>query len=140
MSEAMEIVQISTLMNEQAGTMLCTIDASNATPADRKTVFNAMNNPTHKVSDFINKVITVENVLIEVNDLLDDETGEINRVPRTVLISPDGTSYTATSKGIFNSIKNAFNAFGAAPWKGGIDFEVKQVQVGRGQMLSLEMV
>lgn len=140
MSEAMEIVQISTLMNESAGTMLCTIDASNASPEERKTVFNAMNNPTYKISDYINKIIKVENVLVQVNDLLDDETGAINRVPRVVLISPDGTSYTATSKGIFNSVVNAFNAFGAAPWKGGIDFEVKQVQVGRGQMLTLEMV
>ena len=88
----------------------------------------------------MNKKISVENVLIEVNDLMNDETGEIDRVPRTVLISPDGTSYRATSKGVFNSIRNAYMALGSAPWPGGVEFEVKQTAVGRGQMLTLVMV
>ena len=139
MSETTEIVTVGTVMN-QAGSMICSIDAGKATPAQRKTVYNAMNNPTHKVSDFINKKIKVENVLIESLDLLNDETGEVDRVPRIVLIDPEGNSYVATSKGILNSIKNAYTAFGAAPWKGGIEFEVKQVAVGRGSMLTLEMV
>lgn len=133
-------ITVANLMNQNAGAMLCSVTPEPGNKEQAKMVYNAMNNPTHKVSDFINKKILVENVLIEVNDLLDDETGEIERVPRTVLISPDGTSYTATSKGIFNSIKNAYVSLGQAPWVGGIEFEVKQVAVGRGQMLTLAMV
>lgn len=137
--ENQEIVQVGTVLNS-AGNMICSIDAKEATPEQRKMVYNAMNNPTHKVSDFINKKIAVENVLIESLDLLNDETGEIDRVPRIVLIDPKGNSYVATSKGVFNSIKNAYTAFGAAPWTPAIEFEVKQVKVGRGSMLTLEMV
>lgn len=140
MAENTEIVAVGTLMSEPTGTSICSIDQKTATPEQRKMVYNAMNNPTHKVSDFINKKIAVENVLIETVDLMDDETGEIDRVPRTVLITPKGESYTATSKGVFNSIKNAYKAFGAAPWSPAIEFEVKQVNVGRGSMLTLEMV
>lgn len=133
-------ITVATIMNQQPGTSICSIVAEPGNKAQAKTIFNAMNNPTHKISDFINKKIVVENVLIEVNDILNDDTGEIDRVPRTVLIAPDGTSYTATSKGVFTSIKNAYQAFGPAPWVGGIEFEVKQKAVGRGQMLTLEMV
>ena len=140
MAEETTALSIATIMNEQPGTMLCSIKAEPGNKEQAKIVYNAMNNPTHKLADFINKRITVENVLIEVNDIMDDDTGEVDRVPRTVLISPDGKSYRATSKGVFNSIRNAYLAFGAAPWPGGVEFEVKQVAVGRGQMLTLEMV
>lgn len=133
-------ITIANIMNEQPGTSLCSIVAEPGNKEQAKIVFNAMNNPTHSVRDFVNKKIVVENVLVEINDILNDETGEIDRVPRTVLISPDGTSYSATSKGVFTSIKNAYLALGAAPWTGGIEFEVKQKAVGRGQMLTLEMV
>ena len=133
-------ITISTIMNEQPGTSICSIVPEPGDKEKAKTVFNAMNNPTGRVKDLVNMNINVENVLVEVNDLLDDETGEITRAPRCVLITPDGKSYTATSKGIFNSIKNAYQAFGPAPWEGGIEFCVKQVAVGRGSMLTLEMV
>lgn len=140
MAEETTALSIATIMNEQPGTMLCSIKAEPGDKVQAKIVYNAMNNPTHKLADFINKKIVVENILIEVNDIMNDDTGDIDRVPRTVLISPDGTSYRATSKGVFNSIRNAYMAFGPAPWAGGVEFEVKQVAVGRGQMLTLAMV
>lgn len=133
-------ITVQTIMNEQPGTSICSIQAEPGNKEQAKTIFNAMNNPTHQLREFVNKKICVENVLIEVNDILNDDTGEVDRVPRTVLIAPDGTSYSATSKGVFTSIKNAYVALGAAPWDGGVEFEVKQKTVGRGQMLTLEMV
>lgn len=134
------IVNISTIMNEPTGTMVCSITPEPGNQEQAKMVYNAMNNPTHNIADFINKEILVENVLVEVNDILDDDTGEVVRSPRTVLIAPDGTSYRSTSKGIFNSVKNAFVALGSAPWNGGVKFKVVQERVGRGNMHKLEMV
>lgn len=140
MSENTNAITVATIMNEQPGTMLCSIQPEPGNKEQAKKLYNAMNNPTHKVSDFINKTIFVENVLIEINDILDEETGEIVKIPRTVLIAPDGTSYQATSKGIFNSVRNLYNSVGNAPWEGGIELEIKQQKVGRGQMLTLAMV
>ena len=140
MEETTKAITVATIMNEQPGTAVCSITPKAGDRNAAKTVFNAMNNPTGRVKDLINKTILVENVLIEVSDILNEETGEIDRVPRCVLITPDGESYMATSKGIFNSIKNAYQALGAAPWDGGIEFTVKQISVGRGSMLTLEMV
>ena len=133
-------ITIANVVNAQAGTSLCSIKPEPGNKEQAKVIFNAMNNPTHNLRDFVNKKILVENVLIEIADILSEDTGEIDRVPRTVLIAPDGTSYRATSKGVFTSIKNAYMALGEAPWAGGIEFEVKQKAVGRGQMLTLEMV
>lgn len=139
MAETKELA-IGTIMNSQVGTALSSIDVDNASVADKKKVFNAMNNPSNKLSDFINKKIKVENIYIETAEYLNDESGEIEIAPRIVLISPDGDSYFTSSKGVLNSLKNVYAAFGAAPWKGGLEFEVKQKAVGKGKALTLEMV
>ena len=78
MSENTNAITVATIMNEQPGTMLCSIQPEPGNKEQAKKLYNAMNNPTHKVSDFINKTIFVENVLIEINDILDEETGEID--------------------------------------------------------------
>lgn len=140
MAEVGSELSISTILNQGAGATLCSIDHASADPQVRKIIYNALNNPTHKIADFINKTINVENVLIENVDLVSQETGQITSVPRVVLISPDGESYVATSKGVFTSIRNAYAAFGPAPWAGGLDFEVRQIATSAGSMLSLVMV
>lgn len=138
-NETNALATVATIMNNQPGTSICSIKPEPGNTALAKTVFNAMNNPTHKLSDFVNKKIDVANYLIEVSEIADEDTGVIATVPRTVLISPDGTSYMATSKGVFNSIRNAVAVLGDAPWKD-VTFEVKQQKVGRGNMLTLLMV
>lgn len=140
MSENTTAITVTNIMSAGSGTTVCSIVPEKGNRAQAKTVYNAMNNPTHRLKDFINKKILIENVLVEITNIVDEETGEFEKVPRTVLIAPDGTSYSAVSKGVFNSIRNAYLAFGDAPWEGGIEFEVKQVSVGRGNMLTLEMV
>ena len=136
MSEnAIIISNVDTAMNAEPGTMICSIEASDDR-AQQARIFNAMNDPDCRVADFINKTIEVQDVLIEIRELLNEESGEIVRVPRVVLISPDGTSYQATSQGIFTSVKNAFHAFGAAPWKPALKFEIKQKPVKNGSMLT----
>lgn len=132
-------VNINTMLAQDAGTMLCTIAAD---PSDRETmaqIFKALNDPTHRVADYINKEIPVENILIEAADILDDETGEISRVPRVVLITPEGESYQAVSMGMFNAVKNAFRCYGQAPWKPALTFAIKQKPVKNGSMLTADV-
>lgn len=140
MENNQEIVAIATITNNQPGTSICSIKPEAGNVDQAKIVYNAMNNPDHKIADFINKKIIVENYFVEIAEILDEDTGVMTTVPRTVLISPDGESYMANSKGIFNSIRNAVTAFGDAPWHGGIAFEVLQQKVGRGNMLTLKML
>lgn len=139
MSENMAITP-ATIMTENVGASMCSIAVEPGNIEKAKLVYNAMNNPTHKLSDFINQTILVENVLIETAEVANEDTGEVERAAKCVLIAPDGTSYFAMSKGIFNSIKNLYFTLGNAPWEGGIELAVKQVQAGKGKMLTLEMV
>lgn len=138
--EEKALATVATIMNSQPGTSICSIKPEPGNVELAKTVFNALNNPTHKLADFVNKKISVENYLIEVSEIADEDTGIMATCPRTVLITPEGESYTATSKGVFNSIRNAVAVLGDAPWESGITFEVKQQKVGRGNMLTLLMV
>lgn len=139
MAETMAITPAN-IMTEGVGASLCSIAVEPGNKDKAKLVYNAMNNPTHKLSDFINQKILIENVLIETTEVANEDTGEIERAAKCVLISPDGTSYFAMSKGVFNSIKNLYFTLGNAPWDGGIELIVKQVQAGKGKMLTLEMV
>lgn len=132
---AIVIATADTILNAEPGTMLCTIENTGDRAAQSK-IFNAMNDPDYRIADFINKTIKVENVLIEIREILNEDTGEIARVPRVVLISPDGTSYQATSIGILNSVKYAFHVYGVAPWDPALEFEIKQKPVKAGSMLT----
>lgn len=135
MSDNAIVLSVDTALNAESGTMICSIVNDGDRDAQSR-IFNAMNDPDHRIADFINKEISVQDVLIEIRDILNDETGEIVKVPRVVLISPDGTSYQATSVGIFGSVKNAFHAFGNAPWNPALTFTIKQKPVKNGSMLT----
>lgn len=109
---------------------------------DRKAkalVYNAMNNPTHRVGDCINKKLMIKDVLAEVIELENEETGELQQVPRVVLIDEKGESYQAVSTGIFNAVKKAIAVFGAPTWDEPLPIVIKQVSLGKNQMLTFDI-
>ena len=109
---------------------------------DRKAkalVYNAMNNPTHRVGDCINKKLMIKDVLAEVIELENEETGEMQQVPRVVLIDEKGESYQAVSTGIFNAVKKAIAVFGAPTWDEPLPIVIKQVSLGKNQMLTFDI-
>lgn len=109
---------------------------------DRKAkalVYNAMNNPTHRVGDCINKKLLIKDVLAEVIELENEETGELQQVPRVVLIDEKGESYQAVSTGIFNAVKKAIAVFGAPTWDEPLPIVIKQVSLGKNQMLTFDI-
>lgn len=109
---------------------------------DRKAkalVYNAMNNPTHRVGDCINKKLMIKDVLAEVIELENEETGELQQVPRVVLIDEKGESYQAVSTGIFNAVKKAIAVFGAPTWDEPLPIVIKQVSFGKNQILTFDI-
>lgn len=140
MSEETAIVSASNVLTQPAGSLYCSIKAQ---PGDRKaasTIYNAMNNPKHRVSDMINKDILIENFLIEMTEIANEETGEVACVPRCVLIDDKGESYQAVSVGIGNALVKLVMVCGQAPWVPPVKVQVRQQQTKRGSMLTLEMV
>ena len=105
----------------------------------KKLVYNASNNPTHKIDDYINKEIALKDVFVEIIELANENTGELEQAPRIVLIDDKGESYQCVSTGIFGSIKKLMAIFGEPTWEEPIHVVVKQVKVKRGTMLTLEV-
>ena len=92
---AIEKVNIAQELSENATSVYCSIQGG-----DRKTkamVYNAANNPEYRVGDFINKVINVKDVLVEMIIMENEDTGEPQEVPRVVLIDDEGKAYQAVS-------------------------------------------
>lgn len=137
MAEGMELMNVAQELSAEQTSMFCSIQGG--THESKVAVFNASNNPDHKVGDYINKVIVVKDVLAELIEVTNDETGEVEVTPRVVLIDVDGESYQAVSKGIFNALKKAIAIFGAPTWDEGLPCLIKQVSVGKGSMLTFDV-
>lgn len=133
----MEIMNVAQELSADAKTAYCSIQG--ATAKERAAVFNASNNPEHKIADYINKTIMVKDVLAEQVELTDEESGEIQTAVRVVLIDTKGESYQAISTGIYSALKRAIQVFGAPTWDEGLPILVKQVAVGKGSMLTFDV-
>ena len=108
-------VDLSKELSTESNTTYCSIQGG-----DRKTlarVYNAANNPEHKVGDYINKVINVKDVLVEIIDI-ENEDGTVEQAPRVVLIDEKGEAPT---------------------WDDPLPMLIKQVSVKNGSMLTVEI-
>lgn len=105
---------------------------------DKAKLYNAMNNPDNRLSDWINKTINAKDLYIEVVNCTNTETGEVTACPRIVLIDDKGVSYQCVSIGVYSAIKKLIQAFGVPTWHKPIKLEVKQITKGERKMLTLD--
>ena len=115
-------------------------------------LYNAVNNPDHRLKDYINNTINVRDVVVKAVTLKGDGyesagtagrdwTEDRDREGfRVVLIDVNGESYTATSNGIYNSVSTIFSIFGTLHFDSGLPVQVKQVSTKRGNTLTLRIV
>lgn len=110
------------------------------TDEEKVALFNAMNNPDKRLSDFINMTINAKDLYVEVVNCTNQETGETTACPRIVIIDDKGVSYQCVSVGIFSALKKAIQIFGAPTWDKPVKMQVKQVTKGEKKMLTLNVV
>lgn len=111
------------------------------TMEEKAVIFNATNNPTHKLSDYINKVIYATNVYIQPAQLTNRETGEVSIVPRIILIDNNNESYAAASFGLYHALERLFLIIGGpSEWKDPVPLEIKQVPTSKGSMLTFNLI
>lgn len=109
-------------------------------PEEKAKFYNVMNNPEKRVADMIGKVIKVKDVFVEVIELTNEQTGEIQKCPRTVLIDEKGIGYQAVSIGVFSAIKKLFDVFGTPDrWTNPIPLEVQQIKKGMRNILTFKI-
>ena len=61
---------------------------------------------------YLNETILLTNVIVVPVDLLNKETGEINKAPRVILIDAENKAYHGTSIGLMTAVKNLFSTLG----------------------------
>ena len=75
-------------------------------------VFNALNNPDYKISDCYGQQIEVQAWLVYPVEMKSQQTGEIEVLPRTIIIDTAGKSYSALSRGVAGAVRNYQLIFG----------------------------
>lgn len=96
-------------------------------------MYNAINSPDHKLSDFVGKKLNICDISIERVDNLNDETGEMVANARVVLIDENGESYTCVSSGIYSAIKKLVSVFGEPTWEPALPVEVQNLSTKKGR-------
>lgn len=119
-------------------TSFCSLQAN--TFDEKAKLFKVMNNPEHRLSEFINKVIIAKDLFCEVVDCINQETGEITACPRIVIIDNKGEGYQAVSLGVYGAIKKLIQTFGPPTWEEGLPLEIKQLVKGQKQLLTFNVV
>lgn len=121
-----QIVRIS-----EENQAICTMQV--ASTEDKKAFYNATQNPTAKVSDFINQTITIRDVYMEKAQYVDEETGLVTDGVKTIIITPEGEGILANSMGVARSLYSLFDIFGMpSEWDEPITVKVKQIEVKGG--------
>lgn len=126
------------VMGENERPMFCSFNPTSK--EDKVKLFKALTQSDKKLSDCINAVIPMKDVMVQMISITNKDTGEVSDAPRIVLFDKDGTSYSCVSWGIYNSLKTIMRVFGEPTWDEPMNFKVTQVTNGNRKMLSLEIV
>lgn len=96
-------------------------------------MYNAINSPDHKLSDFIGKKLNIKDISIERVENPSDETGDMVANARVVLIDENGESYTCVSSGIYSAIKKLVAVFGEPTWEPALPVEIQNLSTKKGR-------
>lgn len=133
-----EITLYNAVENE-LGQPYCSMQVTDEKSASM--LFKAMNQPDDSLGDHINETIDVTNIFIQPVAMPNQETGEMNVVPRIVLFDVEGKTYVTVSRGIYNALKNMCAIVGTPEtWKAPITIKVGQRQIKERRMLTFDVV
>lgn len=133
-----EITLYNAVENE-LGQPYCSMQVTDEKSASM--LFKAMNQPDDSLGDHINETIDVTNIFIQPVPMENQETGEMNVVPRIVLFDVKGKTYVTVSRGIYNALKNMCAIVGTPEtWKAPVTIKVGQRQIKERRMLTFDVV
>lgn len=133
-----EITLYNAVENE-LGQPYCSMQVTDEKSASM--LFKAMNQPDDSLGDHINETIDVTNIFIQPVAMPNQETGEMNIVPRIVLFDVEGKTYVTVSRGIYNALKNMCAIVGTPEtWKAPVTIKVGQRQIKERRMLTFDVV
>lgn len=122
-------------LKNPAGAFYCSIK-DDGSRKSKMAIFNAINNADESLADHIGEVLEVTNVVAHPVELLDENTGEVVKALRTVLITKEGKTFTAVSQGITSALSRIFSIIGSpdnGAWEQEpVNMKIKQVRTRNG--------
>lgn len=85
---------------------------------DKIVAYRAVTGQEHRAEDVLGQIFQVKHWLMHDVEKANDQTGEIEKWVRTVLVCEDGTRVSCGSSGVLSSIMSLSSPsfFGPAPW------------------------
>lgn len=109
------------------------IDKNKLSFEEKAKFFNLVNSEAKLIKDEINKTINLKDIYMEVVQVSDMATGEAKKLPRIVLISDKGESYTCSSPTFLNKLSQLINEMGQPMyWEKAIPITFKEVKTNSG--------
>ena len=125
-------ITVSELINPAETAMYCSIK-DDGSMASKAAIFNTVNSPDRKLSEYIGEVISLRNIVAHPIALLDENTGEMIEALRVVLVDDKGVSYEAVSNGVANAVSRILQIFGQPDtWAEPVKVKAVQKQTRNG--------
>jgi len=110
------------------------------TESGKLRLFKVLQGKGKDIKEAINLVIDVADFVITPAGRVDPETGELQKWPRTLLVSPDGDFYHCGSRGIIKSLILISQLVATAPWIPPLKLRVNAENIEGGkQWYTLEL-
>lgn len=109
------------------------------TKEDRMKLYNATSVEGKTLKSSINKVIEVVDVVAMPVEVRNDD-GTQSTVPRVTLISKKGEFFTATSWGVYNSLRKIAGIFGGLHFEEPLKISPVEVKTKAGFTINLQLV
>ena len=102
---------------------------------DKKRTYNALTTDK-QISDYLNEVIEVVDIIAGDVLITNKETGEVDEATRTVLILADGSAVAATSSVLFSRLMQIVSIFGNTnTWPEPLKIKVRQQNLANGRRI-----
>ena len=130
------------MLSEGSNNFVCSIPDDGSRSA-KVAIYNAVQNADEQLSEHVNEVLEIVDIVAHQIQLPDEKTGEVVNAIRTVLIDKKGKGYQAVSNGICQALSKVIAIIGQPHW----DEPVKMKPVLRksknssmNQYLTIELI
>ena len=109
--------------------------------ADKAVLYNALNSSGEKLGDYVGDTVTVSNIILQGSTFTDEETGEVQKFARLILVGPEGQIYKSTSRGMVRAAIQLMQVFGTPDqWGQPLNIQIERVQLRKGYTYNFKVV
>lgn len=109
--------------------------------AEKATLYNALNSTGEKLGDYVDDTVTVSNIILQGITLIDEETEELVKTARLILVGPEGQIYKSTSRGMVRAAIQLMQVFGTPnEWGQPLIIQIERVQLRKGYTYNFKVV